>query len=210
LPTHSASPTLSHSQAPRIGLLGGSFDPIHVAHIALANYAVQALSLQYLELIPAANPWQRAPLAATAAQRLAMLELALQGHPQLRINPIEIERSGPTYTLDTLRALPTGPHYFWVLGSDQLQNFCTWHGWQEILGFVTLAVAQRPHTSLSLPPKLKDYLQQKQLPLQRLDFTPVDISATEIRQRIKAHQSTAGLLDPKVQQYIKRHQLYLK
>lgn len=193
----------------RIGLLGGSFDPVHLAHIALAQHAVQQLSLDDMQLIPAANPWQRAPLTASPQHRLAMLELATEDDPNLSINPLELYRTGPTYTLDTLKQLPQGPQYIWVLGSDQLANFCTWKNWQEILQHVHLAVAQRPHAQSHMPEALSHYLTAQQLPLYTLEFTPMDISATEIRERLKQHLPTTGLLDPKVQQYIKTHQLYL-
>jgi len=193
----------------RIGLLGGSFDPVHRAHIALADCAVQNLQLDELQLIPAANPWQRPPLKAAPEHRLAMLELAIEGHPKLSINPIELHRTGPTYTLDTLKQLPATAQYLWVLGSDQLTNFCTWNGWQEILHYVQLAVARRPHSELQVPEPLAAYLQRHEMPLHVLNFSPMDISATTIRTRLKQQESTAGLLDPKVQQYIKSHQLYL-
>ena len=84
----------------RIGLLGGSFDPVHVAHVALARNALQTLGLAAVQLIPAANPWQRAALHATGEQRCDMLELAIAGQDGLVVNPIEIERGGPTYTID--------------------------------------------------------------------------------------------------------------
>jgi len=193
----------------KVGLLGGSFDPVHRAHIVLAQRAIDALQLDRLELIPAANPWQRAPLKSSAEHRLAMLQLAIGDDPKLHINRIELERTGPTYTLDTLQQLAPGAQYYWVLGSDQLQNFHTWRGWQEILQYVTLAVAQRPGSTARPAAELAAYLQANDLTLETIDFEPMDISATEIRSRLKQQQPTDGLLDPKVQQYIKRHQLYL-
>jgi len=193
----------------RIGLLGGSFDPVHLAHVALANHAVHYLNLNTLELIPAANPWQRPPLLASPAHRLEMLRLATENHPKLSINTLELNRKGPTYTIDTLQQLPQGPSYFWVLGSDQLQNFCTWKGWQQILNYVTLAVAKRPGSNVSLPEPLNHFIQKQQKTFYTLNFKPMNISATQIRHRLKHNLSTTGMLDPKVQQYIKRHQLYL-
>ena len=129
----------------RIGLFGGSFDPVHSAHLALARTALSSLKLHQVQLIPAGQPWQRAPLGASPGQRLDMLKLAVGNTPGLVINPIEIERNGPTYTIETLEALTVGPEYFWLLGSDQLVNFCTWNRWQEIVQRVTLVVAQRRH-----------------------------------------------------------------
>ncbi len=193
----------------KVGLLGGSFDPVHKAHIALAQRAVAALGLDRLELIPAANPWQRAPLKASAEHRLAMLQLVTADLPALHINPIELHRAGPTYTLDTLQQLPKGPDYYWVLGSDQLENFHTWQGWQDILQYVTLAVAQRPGSNIQPADALAAHLKKHHQALEIIEFEPMEISATDIRNRLKQQQPTDGLLDPKVQQYIKRHQLYL-
>lgn len=193
----------------RIGLLGGSFDPVHRTHIELAAHALDNLALDEVSLIPAAHPWQRAPLGASPKHRLAMLELAIQGRSNLTINPIELERSGPTYTLETLTQLPQGPEYFWIMGSDQLQNFCTWKNWQDILNYVHLAVAQRPGAQITPPAALQAELAQRQQRIFRLELPPVDISATAIRTRLKQQKSTNGLLDPKVQQYIKTHKLYL-
>src|SRR5690554_3015558 len=136
---------------PKIGLLGGSFDPVHRAHIALAETAYHELDLNKIHLIPAGNPWQRAPLAATTQHRLAMLHLAAKEHPWLHVNPIEIERSGPTYTIDTLNALDPDPDYYWLLGADQLNNFCSWQAWQDIAKRVHLVVAQRPASTTAVP-----------------------------------------------------------
>ena len=192
----------------RIGLLGGSFDPVHVAHIALARSALQALGLAEVQLIPAANPWQRAALHATAQQRRDMLELAIDGHPGLAVTPIEIDRGGATYTIDTLRALPQDARYVWLLGADQLANFCTWRDWQDIARQVDLAVATRPGTALSAPPALAEHLRSLGRDLQELPFSPMPVSASQIRQRLAQGESTEGLLDPAVKAYIAAHHLY--
>lgn len=192
----------------RIGLLGGSFDPVHVAHIALARNALQALGLAQVQLIPAANPWQRTALNATGEQRRDMLELAVAGHPGLAVNPIEIERGGATYTIDTLRALPADARYVWLLGADQLANFCTWRDWKEISGLVDLAVATRPGTALSAPPELADWLRAQGRELLELPFPPMPVSASDIRRRLAQGESTDGLLDAPVAAYIAAHKLY--
>ena len=192
----------------RIGLLGGSFDPVHVAHLALADAARAALGLDEVQLLPAANPWQRAPLAASPDHRLAMLSLAIEGHAGLSINPIEIERGGATYTVDTLRALPGQARYSWLLGGDQLANFCTWRDWQEIATLVELAVAVRPGTPLKTPPELAAWLARQGGRLRELPFTPLDISASDIRRRLARGESTEGLLPPSVARYIAHHDLY--
>lgn len=192
----------------RIGLLGGSFDPVHLAHIALAECALNALDLEQVQLIPAGNPWQRSELHATGEERREMLELATADSPGLVVNPIEIERAGATYTIDTLRALPQSARYVWLLGADQLANFCTWHAWQEIAKCVDLAVATRPGAALVAPPQLADWLASQQRSLEELPFIPMAVSASLIRQRLAKGESTEGLLAPSVARYIAAHNLY--
>lgn len=192
----------------RIGLLGGSFDPVHLAHIALARAAMQTLALDEIQLIPAADPWQRPPLQASAEQRLAMLTLASAKEPGITVNTIEIQRGGPTYTIDTLKDLPKSGHYIWLLGSDQLADFCTWRNWQEILDYVELAVAQRPGAPLTVPPELNCELSARNRSLRYISFTPTDISASDIRLRLKQARTTDECLDPAVMAYIAAHHLY--
>ncbi|MCD0502050.1 nicotinate (nicotinamide) nucleotide adenylyltransferase [Bordetella petrii] len=192
----------------RIGLLGGSFDPVHQAHLALACAARDGLRLDQVQFIPAANPWQRAPLQAAPEHRLRMIELAIDGQAGLAANPIELERSGPTYTIDTLRALPASHHYIWLLGADQLANFCTWHQWQAIAERVDLAVATRPGTPLSPPVELQAWLDAHGRALATLPFAPMDVSASDIRTRLAQGLPTQGLLPPAVSRYIANHGLY--
>jgi len=198
----------------RVGLLGGSFDPVHRAHIALAQTALAELGLDEVQLIPAADPWQRPKLAASPAQRLHMLQLAVQGlggGKGLRVNPMEIERGGPSRTLDTLHALPAGPDYHWLLGADQLNNFCTWHRWQDIARCARLVVARRPDTPLHPPAALLAHLARLQRPLILLPFAPLPISATAIRQKLAhddKHPALADMLNARVHQYILEQGLY--
>ncbi|AMD44034.1 nicotinate-nucleotide adenylyltransferase [Bordetella holmesii] len=193
----------------QIGLLGGSFDPIHLAHLALAQSAMAHLGLHEVQFIPAANPWQRAPLLASPADRLAMIKAAIAGQPGLAVNSTEIDRGGATYTVDTVRALPAAATFTWILGADQLANFCTWRDWQEIVRRVDLAVATRPGTPLQAPDALAVLLAQQGKSLRELPFTPMAISASDIRQRLASGQSTAGLLPAAVSRYIAEHGLYL-
>src|SRR5690606_30871978 len=150
------------------------------------------LDLAELQLIPAANPWQRAPLAASTEDRLAMLALAIRDESRLRINTIEIERGGASYTIHTLRQLPAGPEDYWILGADQLENFCTWDSWQDITRLVHLAVAQRPGAVLQAPAALSRQLAAINRSLIHLPFEPTPISATLIRRQLAAGASTAG------------------
>ncbi len=192
---------------PRIGLLGGSFDPVHRAHIALARAALDALGLDRVELIPAHRPWQRGALGASPAHRLRMLEIACQGDPRLAVNPIELQRSGATYTIDTLESLPQA-RYTWILGADQLANFCTWHRWRDIAARVELAVARRPGSDDAPPPELARALAEGHGVLRRIPLPPLAISATAIRHALRTGRPVDDMLDPNVLEYIRTHHLY--
>lgn len=192
----------------KTGLLGGSFDPVHRAHIALAETAMRELALDGVQLIPAADPWQRPPLAAAPGQRLHMLELAVQGRPGLSVNPLELQRGGRSYTIDTLLALPQDAEYYWLLGSDQLNNFCTWHRWQDIAARAQLVVARRPDAALRPPEALQTHLAQLRRPLIQLPFPPLNVSATAIRQALARGEPVDSLLDEAVLQHIRAQGLY--
>jgi len=191
-----------------IGLLGGSFDPVHLAHVSLAKAALTELCLDEVQLIPAANPWQRGALKASAEHRMAMLEIAIRDEPAICVNAIEINRGGKTYTVDTVRSLPKDSEYVWILGADQLENFPTWHEWRDIASLVRIAVAQRPGAAVQAPQELQVHLQNQGRSLLHIPFSPMPVSASEIRQRLAQELSTYGMLDPAVAQYIKQHGLY--
>jgi len=192
----------------RVGLLGGSFDPVHCAHLLLAQTALENLNLDQIQIIPAGQPWQRPALGASPEHRLNMLRLATKGLDKVEINPIEIQRTGPTYTIDTIEALEKNHTYIWILGSDQLVNFCSWRSWQDIAQRVQLAVAQRPGSIVTPPLALSQWLQAQSRTLIVMPFEPLDISATAIRQRLALQQSASDLLPEVVEQYIHEHGLY--
>ena len=139
--------------------MGGSFDPVHQAHVALAEVALHQLALDQVRWIPVGHPWQKSRQLAPAAHRLAMVQTAISHEPRFAVDAVELERSGPSYTLDTVRQLqgadmPDPHRWFLIIGQDQYANFHTWHGWQELLQRVTLAVAGRagemPRASVTL------------------------------------------------------------
>jgi len=192
----------------KIGLLGGSFDPVHLAHLALARSARDGLHLDQVQLLPAGQPWQRSPLQASPQQRCDMIRLAIAGTPGIALNTMEVERHGPTYTVETLRALPQDAAYVWLLGADQLANFCTWQAWEDIIALVDLAVATRPGSSLTPPPPLAAALGQAGRQLQQLPFSDMPVSASEIRRRLAQDLPVDDLLPQPVIDYIRTHHLY--
>ena len=190
----------------RIGVLGGTFDPVHNAHVALACVALDSLALDELRWVPAGQPWQKSRPITSSTHRLAMLRLAISGEPRFVLDRCEIDRSGPSYTLETVRALrqrePAAQHYL-ILGQDQFANLPTWRGWQELLSLVTLAVAARPGSTLPSAPELQS------LPYQVLPLAAMDIAATAIRERRCHGQSIDALVPPQVARYIEENALYL-
>ncbi len=192
----------------RIGLLGGSFDPIHKAHIAVALSALNQQHLDQVQLIPAGQPWQKPALQATPEQRAQMIGIAIEGIEGLTMNRMELDRSGATYTIDTLENLSPAHTYYWILGSDQLANFCSWHRWQEVAQRVTLLVAARPEAKQTIPQPLIEQIDQGRACVEFLPFEPVNISASELRARIANGKPVTGMVDPGVERYIRQHQLY--
>ena len=190
----------------RIGLLGGSFDPVHNAHIALACIALDTLALDELRWVPAGEPWQKTRRITAARHRVAMIELAMAGEPRFKLERCEIDRSGPSYTLDTVRAVRQAEpdaQWFLVVGQDQLANLHTWHGWQELLGLVTLTVAARPGAAKAVDAQVQGRA-YRVLPLPAMD-----VAATTIRERVARGQPIDALVPPAVARYIARHNLYL-
>ena len=197
------------TSAARIGLIGGSFDPPHRAHLELARSALHALRLDAVWLIPAGQPWQRAPLQADAAQRRAMLALLIAGEPDLEICAIELERSGPSYTIDTLRALQErhpDVAFTLIVGADQLANLTSWRDWQAIATTVDIAAAPRPGHALQAAAALRAALADGGHQLHALPMTPVPLSATAAR--AARGDALRALVPEAVARYIEHHHLY--
>ncbi len=195
----------------RIGLLGGSFDPIHRAHLELAFRAADELELQQVWLIPAGRPWQRGELAASANQREDMTRLAATADPRLRVLDLELRRDGPTYTIDTLRELQAshpGDEFVLILGSDQLENLPSWKDWRQIAARVDLAVAQRPAHPAGAAADVLQALRAGGHRLRRLHMPPAEVSATEVRERAAQRRDLRDLVPAAVADYIERHHLY--
>jgi nicotinate-nucleotide adenylyltransferase len=203
--------------ARRIGLMGGSFDPVHQAHVALAQAALAHLHLDEVRWIPVGQPWQKARQLAPARHRLAMVKLATAHEPRFVVDDIEVLRAGPSYMLDTVKAVldrpeGQGAELFLIIGQDQCANLHTWHGWQQLLGLVTLAVACRGDQVPQASAELAAVPHQ----LVTLPMPPMNVSSTDIRDRLsqgRPGESVAQTLAPAlvpeaVAGYIANHQLY--
>ena len=190
----------------RIGLFGGSFDPVHNAHVALARSALEALALDEVRWIPAGQPWQKTRTLADAAHRQAMVALAIEGEPRFVLDPIELQRPGPSYMLDTvveLQAAQPDAQWFLIIGQDQQAGLPTWHGAEELVQRVTLAVAQRPGA-----PGDVQALQLADTLVHTVPLPPMALSSTEVRERCAAGQAIDHLVSQKVARYIGQHGLY--
>jgi len=191
--------------AHRIGLFGGTFDPPHNAHIALARAALDALQLDAVRWIPAGQPWQKTRTITAAAHREAMVRLAMGSEPRFVLERCELERSGPSYTLDTVRALRSAlpeAQWFLLIGQDQYAGLHTWQGWRELLGLVTLAVANRPGEAPG------PHADVRALPHRAVPLPMMDIASTDIRTRVAAGQGIDALVPAGVARYIDLHHLY--
>jgi nicotinate-nucleotide adenylyltransferase len=189
----------------RIGLFGGTFDPPQLAHMALARAARDALQLGEVRWIPSGQPWQKVHAVTPALHREAMVRLAIAGERGFVLERCELERTGPSYTLQTVQELQQSERAAqWVLliGADQYNNLHTWRGWRQLLELVTLAVAQRPGVAMRPDPDVAH------VPHQAVPLPPMPISATDIRARVQRGESISGLVADTVASYIDQHHLY--
>ena len=211
-----------------LGILGGTFDPIHDGHLRLAEELGETLRLAQVLIVPSGTPPHRGA-AATAEQRLEMARLAAAGNPRLMVDDRELRRKGPGYTYDTLAEL-RAEHgadrpLVLLIGADVFLEFATWHRWHEIFGLAHVAVAHRPGSPVErwrerMPqPLAREYAARlMQQPLAThlspaggivvIPFTALDIAATAIRDMLRAGASPRYLLPGAVLDYIRAKRLY--
>jgi len=219
---------------PCVALLGGSFDPVHHGHVALARLFVERLHPSELRVLPA-RPWQKAALQASDDARVAMLELAFRDAGlAATIDRRELERGTPTYTVETLRGLRAelgdDVSIVFLMGADQLLKLDSWRDWRELFDLANIGVAARPGYRLehdALPPPVAEEMARRLARPEQVRITPaglvcmahtlaVDISATGVRALLQggdasgraSQEAPASLLAPVVLDYIQQHNLY--
>ena len=191
-----------------VGLFGGSFDPPHLAHLALARGALEQLALDELVWLPARqspHKGDRAP--ASGADRVAMLQRLVEGEPRFAIDARELDRAGPSFTVDTLRELHAerpGTRWWLVIGQDQYARLDTWHDWREIVALAGLGVAARDGDPVHAAPGLAGTPHA----LRIVQMAPHPHSATAVRERAAAGLDVTALVGAPVARYIADHHLY--
>ena len=196
-----------------IGVLGGTFDPIHLGHLVVAEEVTAHLNLAGVLFMPAGQPWLKAGTNISAAEhRVQMVRLAISGKPGLRLSTMEVERAGPSYAADTIRALKgrlgDGDELFFILGWDNLIDLPRWHQPAQLISMCRLVAVPRVGSPLpdlgSLETKIPGLLERVVM----LDKPEIDISASVIRERVSQGLSIEHLVPKPVEKYIKEHGLY--
>ncbi len=197
-----------------IGVVGGTFDPIHIGHLIVAEEVRARLNLVEVLFVPAGQPWLKPSSPISVAEhRVQMVRLAIANKPYFKLSTMEIERPGPSYTVDTIAELQgqldAGDELFFILGWDNLAQLPQWHEPSRLVKICRLVAVPRPGYS---PPDLNSLeavitgLSQRVI---MLDKPEVDIDATEIRDRVAQGLSIHHLVPEPVERYIKQHGLYI-
>jgi nicotinate-nucleotide adenylyltransferase len=201
-----AKKSLPRRRSLRLGLYGGTFDPVHLGHLLAARDALEQMSLDAVLFIPCArSPFKAGAPRTTDAQRVAMLRHALKGEPRFWFSRCELDRPAPSYTIDTAREVRAAfPHatFFWLIGADLMARLHEWHGWADLRREVKFLLLERGE-GMRVPAAVRRAVLD--LPHPRR----VDISATEIRRRVKARLPIDHLVPASVAAYINRAGLYL-
>ena len=200
------------SSKTRVGLMGGSFDPIHLGHIAIAGEARDALQLSHVLFLPSGRPPHKAHLGASPAQRLEMTRLAVEPLPWAQASDVEVCRQGTIYTVDTLQIL-SSQHpeaaFYYIIGADTLLDLPNWRNTQKVCTLCRFICLHRPGVAdEGIGTALEDLRSRYGAQVHLVPASGPDISSTEVRRRVARGQSTEGLLPCAVRAYIDRENLY--
>ena len=190
--------------AARLGILGGTFDPVHSGHVLLAQSVFEQLHLDRVLFVPAADPPHKNSLVASTAHRFEMVRLALEGLDGLEISRAELDRDGPSYTVETLRhfrSLDADSDLYLIIGADNIADLPTWYDPEGILALATVVSGSRDERALAGNSTFGDRIQ-------RLPTPTYDISSTDIRQRLLQGLPVRYLVPEVVERYMATHELY--
>lgn len=201
-----------HQSDFKYAIYGGSFDPIHRAHVSLAYYATRELDLNELYFVPAfVNPFKQGKKTTPGIDRYRMIESILHYDETFRVSDCEIVKEGPSYTYETLKHFSDridGELHF-LCGWDSIVDVEQWYHGADILKNYTLVTGRRPGTDDSLGlEKIREYREKYDALIYILDFPPIDMSSTEIRNNVKDGKDISNMVLPEVEEYIREHKLY--
>ncbi len=198
----------------RVGILGGTFDPIHLGHLIVAEEVRVRLEVPKILFIPAGNPWLRRGPVAPAGHRLEMVRLAIKSNPFFELSSLEVQRPGPTYTVDTLTELRErfgeDAEFYFIIGPDALVELPKWKQPGRLIELCWLVGVKRPGAQEVKLEELERAIPGLTSRLILVDEPQIGISSTEIRERVTRGLSIRYLVPEEVQDYIYRHRLYLK
>lgn len=187
----------------RLGVMGGTFDPIHHGHLVAASEAAAAFSLDEVVFVPTGEPWQKDGVTA-AEDRYLMSVIATASNPRFKVSRVDIDREGPTFTIDTLRdlrALYPDADIFFITGADAIAQILSWRDVDQIWGLAQFVAVSRPGHKLELPPHPAGAISTLEIPA-------LAISSTDIRARVEQSKPVWYLVPDGVVQYIGKHRLY--
>ncbi|MBI4186670.1 MAG: nicotinate-nucleotide adenylyltransferase [Chloroflexi bacterium] len=194
----------------RIGVLGGTFDPVHNGHLLIAEAAQAGLNLAEVVFVPAGRPWLKAAVSS-AGHRLQMVRLAIDGKPGFKLCPLEVEHPGPSYTVDTIYTLGKqrpGEEMFFILGWDSLADLPRWRQSARLIQMCRLVAVPRPGFPAPDLAKLEAAIPGLSQRVLFLDMPEIDISASDIRGRVARGLPIGYLVPAAVERYIREHSLY--
>ena len=201
--------TTGSSARPRIGIMGGTFDPIHVGHLAIAEEAREALAVERIVFVPAGVPPHKPAAEVTsAAHRVAMIALAIAGNPAFELSRIEVDRPGPSYTVDTVALLAETAEVTLVVSAETFRQLPSWHETERLFAFARLAVVPREGYPAPDPAWLAATFPGQESRVSYLDGPRLGLSSTAIRARVAAGRSIRYVVPDAVAAYIADHRLY--
>ncbi|ARV81601.1 MULTISPECIES: nicotinate-nucleotide adenylyltransferase [Mycobacterium] len=200
-------------QLRRLGVMGGTFDPIHYGHLVAASEVADLFDLDQVVFVPSGQPWQKDRDVSAAEDRYLMTVIATASNPRFSVSRVDIDRAGPTYTKDTLRdlrALNPDSQLFFITGADALESILSWQGWEELFDLARFVGVSRPGYELSHDHITGVLGELADDALTLVEIPALAISSTDCRRRAEEHRPLWYLMPDGVVQYVSKRRLYSK